>query len=108
MQINLKKIKGREIIEFLNKAEDHIPDDFDELYGCDLFYEKENVNDSRYALTFDIEHGHYIRGNKIYITQDGKVSVDLNEPFDGSGMEEEIELVMNQFVANLRNQKIDD
>ena len=113
--LKIEHIKGRDLVEALNNAEDLIPDHYDEMYGCEFFYESQLVKDDMFILRFAIEHGHYIKDNIIKIPRDfstfnKRQHIGLEEPFDDGGMPSEIfELVkvfVEKFEANLRDEKI--
>ena len=112
--ISIEHIKGRDLVDALNNAEELIPDHYDELYGCEFTYESQEIKDDFFVVRFAIEHGHYIKDNIIRIPRDisklNRRHIGLEEPFEGSGMEGEVlELVkvfLDNFQANMRDAKI--
>lgn len=112
--INIEHIKGRDLVDALNNAEELIPDHYDELYGCEFTYESQEIKDDFFVVRFAIEHGHYIKDNIIRIPRDistlQRRHIGLEEPFEGSGMEDEVlELVkvfLDNFQVNMRDSKI--
>ena len=109
--ISIEHIKGRDLVDALNNAEELIPD---QLYGCDFFYESQKIKDDFFVVRFAIENGHYIKDNVIKIPNDistfGINCIDLKEPFDGCGIEEEIfklvKVFLDNFQVNMRDSKI--
>ena len=112
--IKIEHIKGRDLVEALNNAEELIPNHYNELYGCGFFYESQEIKDDFFILRFAIENGHYIKDNVIRIPRDISTlqyrHIVLKEPYDGCGMEDEIlELVkvfIDDFQAKMRDTKI--
>ena len=112
--IKIEHIKGRDLVEALNNAEELIPNHYDEMYGSEFFYESQEVKDDFFILRFAIENGHYIKDNVIRIPRDistlNRRHIGLEEPFDGGGMPSEIlELVkifIDDFQAKMRDSKI--
>lgn len=113
--LKIEHIKGRDLVEALNNAEDLIPDHYDEMYGCEFFYESQVIKDDMFILYFSIENGYYIKDNVIKIPRDfstfnKRQHIGLEEPFDGGGMPSEIfELVkvfVEKFEANLLMKKL--
>lgn len=112
--IKIEHIKGRDLVEALNNAEELIPNHYDEMYGSEFFYESQEVKDDFFILRFAIENGHYIKDNVIRIPRDiSKLNyrdIGLEEPYDGCGMDDEIlELVkvfIDDFQAKMRDSKI--
>jgi len=112
--IKIEHIKGRDLVEALNNAEELIPNHYDEMYGCEFFYESQEVKDDFFILRFAIENGYYIKDNVIKIPRDistlNRRHIGLEEPFDGGGMDDEIlELVkvfIDDFQAKMRDSKI--
>jgi hypothetical protein len=112
--ITLEHIKGRDLVDALNNAEELIPDHYDELYGCEFTYESQEIKDDFFVVRFAIEHGHYIKDNIIRIPRDistlNRRHIGLERTFKWFGMEDEVlELVkvfLDNFQANMRDAKI--
>lgn len=84
----IKAINGRDLIKYLNNQDDF---DIDETYGWNYVFESEKATDKKYQLNFIIDYDYYILGNSIEISNNGKIKIKLEEPFEGGGGEEEIE-----------------
>ena len=114
--IKIEHIKGRDLVEALNNAEELIPEHYDTMYGCDYIYESQEIRDDFFILKFSIEQhrGYCIKDNVIRIPRDiSKLNyrdIGLEEPYDGCGMDDEIlELVkvfIDDFQAKMRDTKI--
>jgi hypothetical protein len=107
----LKRIKGRDLIDYLNKAEEII-DNYDVLYGCYFEYDSQNIkitdSDLEYSLDFSIEKGHYVPGHEIKIYSDGVIKIFFEEPFDGCGADKEVIEVVKYYLDKLEKDLRDD
>jgi hypothetical protein len=99
--IDIKKINGNEIIDYLNSLTD------DEL-TCDIsceqpyIFESQETHDGKYSLTFSTYFNNWgtdqlIEDNTITITNDG-IMVMLGEPFDGDGSDEILEELLTKWL----------
>lgn len=99
--MDLKYIKGRDIIELLNSKEDDVEDIKDETLYYKFEYEKQYIKDSCYVLEFTIDSDYTVRGNYIYIESDGSVDSSIDEPYDSGSQWEEIEEMVKLYLKNL-------
>lgn len=107
--MDLTKINGYEIIDFLNNLSE---DEKDELgYEYNLYgpfeFESQNTQDGAYNLRFSCYHNNWgehqiVKYNEIKITKDLKISVFLYEPLEGCGADDFLCEVLSGFIANIR------
>lgn len=105
--MDLTKINGYEIIDFLNNLSD---DDKDKLgYEYNLHtpfeFESQSIQDSAYILRFSCYYNNWgedqiVKDNEIKITEDLKISVFLDEPLEGCGADSFIRKLLSGFIAN--------
>lgn len=101
MSVELKYIKGRELIDFLNSNSEELEDIQDETMYYKFEYEKQFINDDHLILEFTIDNDYVARGNRIYIDNEGNVDTRIEEPFDSGSQYEEIEEMVKLYLKNL-------
>lgn len=110
--MDLKYIKGRDIIDFLNSKSEEFEDIQDETMHYKFEYEKQIIGDDNFILEFTIDSDYVIRGNRIYIESNGTIDSWIKEPFDSGSQYEEIEEMVKLYLKNLeidiRDNKISD
>ena len=99
--MDLKYIKGRDLIELLNSKEDDVKDIKDETLYYNFEYEKQYIKDSCYVLEFTIDSDYTVRGNSIYIESDGSIDSSIEEPYDSGSQWEEIEEMVKLYLKNI-------
>ena len=99
--MDLKYIKGRELINFLNSDSKEFEDIQDETYSFSFEYEKQMIKGNRFEVNFTIDSDYTVRGNSIYIESDGSVECFLDEPYESGGQYEEIEEMVKLYLKNL-------
>jgi len=104
----LKRIKGRDLIDSLNNAEEIIGDNYDVLYGWSFEYDSQELLENFYALELSIKNGHYVPGNQIKIYLNGEIKLKFEEPFDGCGADEEVIEVVKHYLDKLESDFRDD
>jgi hypothetical protein len=106
---NVKEINGNEIIKYLNSlSEDDDMDDIGPVLGSFVF-DSQTIKDDRYNLTFTASYNNWgthqeIHDNYLFITED-EVSLSLEEPFDGDGSDEVLEIKLTEW---LKTHKFED
>jgi len=98
--LDLQKINGREIIEFLNGEE--VRDELCDISICAFKFESQSIKDDIYILNFTGVYNNWgtrqdVPGNKIYISKNG-VKVRVEEPFEGDGSSETVEEVLTNWL----------
>jgi hypothetical protein len=107
VNLDLNKINGNEIIDFLNKADDN--EEYEMiLCDCSVYYgtyqfDGQKVHKNHYSLYFTGGFSHWgevmdYSGNEIKIKADGEVKVELVEPFEGDGSDEMIEEALTKWL----------
>ena len=99
--MDLKYIKGRDLIDFLNSGSKELIDIQDETYSFCFEYEKQVINENRYTLDFTIDSDYTVRGNSIFIDSNGDVECYLDEPYESGGQYKEIEKMVKLYLKNL-------
>lgn len=106
--MDFNNINGRKLIELLNS--DELEDLRDEIYGYNFEFEEEYVHLKRFVIHFTIESDYIIKGNDIYIYDDGRVECILSEPYDSGGQYREIEditkVYLERLLVDVRDNKI--
>lgn len=103
---DIKKINGYEILNFLNNLPE---DDHDELvYDYNLYipfiFEKQEIVDDEYRLTFSVYYNNWgthqlIEGNVLRIG-DNHILMDLEEAFEGSGTDDTLIGLVSDFLKS--------
>lgn len=111
--MDLKYIKGRDLIDFLNSKSEEFEDIQDETMYYNFEYEKQFIYDDYLIIEFTIDSDYVIRGNTINISSDGSdVECILEEPFDSGSQYDEIEemvkLYLKKLEVDLRDNKISE
>ena len=112
--MDLKYIKGRDLIDFLNSKSEEFEDIQDETMYYKFEYENQTTNGGDYyTLEFTIVDDYVIRGNKIDISSDcSDVECTLEEPFDSGSQYDEIEemvkLYLKKLEVDIRDNKISE
>ncbi len=99
--MELSKINGREILEFLTNQEED-----ENLEGTSLngfYFEDQKVENDTYKLSFMSYFNNWgtyqeINGNSIIIDKKGKVSVYVDEPFEGDGSDRVIKNLLEEWL----------
>ena len=110
--MDLKYIKGRDLIDFLNSKSEEFEDIQDETMYYNFEYEKQFIDDDHLIIEFTIDSDYVIRGNRIYIDNEGHVECSLEEPFDSGSQYDEIEemvkLYLKKLEVDIRDNKISE
>jgi len=112
----LYEINGYEIIEFLNSLfEDtnlDLQDDYNICPPC--IFESQEIIEGKYSLIFSAYYNNWgthqlIDGNEIIITEDLSISIVLDEAFEGTSLENKLEVLINKFIISHKfNQNVSD
>jgi hypothetical protein len=114
--MDINKINGYEIIDFLNNLDEDTKDTLSSEYNFEtpIEFEKQYIFDGRYRLEFSVYHNNWgtnqiINDNVIEIFKNGRISVGLEEPLDGNGCEEILEQQIALFLKNHTfNENVED
>ena len=110
--MDFKYIKGRDLIDFLNSKSEEFEDIQDETMYYNFEYEKQFIDDDHLIIEFTIDSDYVIRGNRIYIDNEGNVECSLEEPFDSGSQYDEIEemvkLYLKKLEVDIRDNKISE
>jgi hypothetical protein len=104
--INLDKINGNEIIDFINKSyEDN--DDLDDCsLGFPLTFESQRIFNDRYELRFMSRYNNWgsngtlqpISDNIIAIDEEGNIIIELEEPFEDDESSDILEDILSKWL----------
>lgn len=99
--MDLSKINGREILEFLNQEQGN--ENLEDISPNGFYFEDQEIRNNRYILSFMSYYNNWgtdqeINDNQIIIDSNGKVSVSLDEPFEGDGSDDVLEELLESFL----------
>lgn len=114
--MDIHKINGYEIIDFLNNLDEDTKDTLSSEHNFELpiEFKKQGIFDGRYHLKFSVFFNNWgtnqiINDNLIEIYEDGRVSIRLEEPLDGNGCEEILEEQITLFLkTNTFNENVEE
>ena len=98
--INLDKINGNEIIDFLNKSSDKFKD-------CSIIFpltfESQRIFNGRYELKFMSHYNNWctlqpISDNIIAIDEEGNIIIELEEPFEDDESSDILEDILSKWL----------
>ena len=104
--MDITKINGYEIIDFLNNLPEDSEEELSEynLYGP-FEFTSQGIQDNVYHLDFSCYVNNWgkhqiVEHNQIKISKDMKVWVSLDEPLEGSGVEDSMSELLSSFITN--------
>lgn len=108
MKIDINKINGQDIIDFLNEKSDHPDNEWYHEYNVypgSFKLKSQKVTHNEYILEFSLDFNNWSTRkrcpyNEIRIRKD-VISVSLDEPIEGSGLEDGLDdLLMKEWLPN--------
>lgn len=102
MNVNIKSINGKEILDFLNNLDFNTEELDDVSCKKPFIFENQKLGNERYRLTFSAHYNNWgtyqlIEDNFIEILED-RVIVVLEEPFEGDGSDEVLENLLTKWL----------
>jgi hypothetical protein len=101
--MDINKINGNEIIEFLNSLDMDSDKLFDISTSKPFVFKSQEINGDTYELNFAAHFNNWgtfqeISDNILIITSDGNLSLHLNEPFEGDGSADILEDFLTEWI----------
>lgn len=101
--MDINKINGNEIIDFLNSLDMDSDELSDVSTSKPFVFESQKINGDTYELNFAAHFNNWgtfqeISDNTLIITSDGKLTLHLEEPFDGDGSDDILEEQLNEWI----------
>jgi len=95
---NVEKLESKFDVHDLIKRLNDATEDEDAMYGWDITLDSVDTGEKEIVIWFDIEYGHFIRGNKVTVHTNGKIDVHLEEPFDSCGADGPVRTVAEEWA----------
>lgn len=103
--MDITKINGNEVINFLNRVSKDDDSEWDKtsIIAGSLKFVSQELNNDKYKLEFTTEFNNWgthqsMRSNRIIVTKESEIWVNLNEPHEGDGSELIIEELLGGWL----------
>lgn len=102
--IDINKINGNEIIDFLNNLEDNEDIADISIVQKSFVFDNQKIQGDEYSLEFTASFNNWgteqeIHCNKLHITKD-ELWFSLEEPFEGDGTDDTLEKALTIWIQN--------